>query len=203
MGVKVLRRLGAGTLVLFLLAGAVSAETYRIDPVHSSVVFSIRHIVSRVTGRFTDVSGTIVYDPAQVGTSRVQATIRVASIDTDNPKRDAHLRSPDFFNAEKYPEITFKSTGVKSEGNRLMVTGDLTVHGTTKQVVVPVEVLGTAVHPMRKVPVIGFAAELTIMRSDFGVNNWTDMAGVLGDEVRVMLNVEAVAEKASQAAGKK
>jgi len=195
-------RLGAGTLVALFLAGMASAETYRIDTVHSSVAFSIRHLVGRTTGKFTGFSGTVVYDPDHAEKSSVQATIRVASIDTDNEKRDAHLRGPDFFGAETYPEITFRSTATKREGDRLLVSGDLTMHGTTRQVILPVEILGTAVHPMRKVPVIGFAAELTVKRSNFGVNSWTDVAGVLGDEVKVTLNIEAVGKTPVQPAEK-
>jgi polyisoprenoid-binding protein YceI len=123
------------------------------------------------------------------------ATIQTASINTANAQRDKHLRSPDFFDAEKYPEISFKSTGAKKAGDRLMVTGDLTMHGITKSVVLPVEVLGVGTHPMSKAPVAGFTAELILKRSDFGVNNWTDVAGILGDEVKVTLNIEGVGGK--------
>ena len=180
---------------LALLAGDALGETYAIDAVHSSVGFGIRHIFSRTTGVFTEFAGEITYDPEDPGASSVTATIQVASINTNNERRDGHLTSPDFFDAEKYPGITFRSTEVKVDGDRLLVRGDLTIHGVTQSVVLPVEVLGVGDHPMRKAPVAGFAAELAVKRSSFGVNSWTDAAGVLGDDVAVSLNIEAVGPK--------
>ncbi len=185
----------SATILVLLLAGSGSANSYKVDPAHSSVEFSIRHIVSRVTGSFTDFSGSIMYDPEQVEKSTVEATIQIGSIDTRNEKRDNHLRSPDFFDAKKYPEMSFKSTGVKKQGDKLLATGDLTLHGVTKSVVLTVEVLGTGVHPMSKAPVAGFVGETVIKRSDYGVNNWTDATGMLGDEVRISLNIEAAGTK--------
>ncbi|MDP6775515.1 MAG: YceI family protein [Candidatus Latescibacteria bacterium] len=178
-----------------LLTGFALAETYKIDAVHSSVRFGIRHIFSRTTGSFTDFEGEIAHDPEDPGASSVTATILVSSIDTNNERRDGHLKSPDFFDVVKYPEITFNSTEVKVDGDRLLVRGDLTMHGVTQSVVLPVDVLGVGEHPMRKAPIAGFSAELTIKRSDHGVNSWTDAAGVLGDEVAVSLNIEAVGVK--------
>ena len=185
----------SATILVLLLAGSGSANSYKVDPAHSSVEFSIRHIVSRVTGSFTDFSGSIMYDPEQVEKSTVEATIQIGSIDTRNEKRDNHLGSPDFFDTKKYPEMSFKSTGVKKQGDKLLATGDLTLHGVTKSVVLTVEVLGTGVHPMSKAPVAGFAGETVIKRSDYGVNNWTDVTGMLGDEVRISLNIEAAGTK--------
>ena len=164
-----------------------------IDASHSSVRFSVRHIVSRTAGKFRDFSGSIVYDAEHPSKSSVKATIKMASIDTDNDRRDGHVKSADFFNVEKYPEMTFVSSSTKAKGNMLMVTGDLTMHGVTRKVVLPVEVLGVGIHPMTKASVAGFQADLTVKRSDFGVNSWTDVAGVLGDEVKVTLLVEALA----------
>ncbi len=191
MSTKWLRSSGIGVLAVLLLTGTGFAETYSIDAVHSSVGFTVRHIFSRVSGEFTDFSGAIMYNPDHPEKSSVEATIKVASINTNDGRRDNHLRSPDFFDAEKYPEIMFKSTGAKKQGDNLMVTGDLTMHGVTKTVVMPVEILGVGTHPMSKAPVAGFAAELTLKRSDFGVNNWTDTAKIVGDEVKVSINVEA------------
>lgn len=176
----------------FLLTGNALAETYEIDGVHSSVTFSIRHLVSRTKGEFNDFSGAIQYDPEHPEKTQVSGIIQVASIDTRNEKRDGHLKSGDFFEAEKFPTITFKSTQAKKKGDKLMITGDFTLHGTTKQVVLPVEVLGLGVHPRNKAPVAGFASQLVLKRSDYGVNSWTDMAGVLGDEVKVELTIEAL-----------
>ena len=188
------RGLALGFLAVLLSTDAAFGATYKIDIAHSSVGFSVRHIVSRTTGRFNDFKGRVVYDEANPSASTVSATIQIAGIDTDNERRDNHLRSADFFNAEKYPEMTFMSSSVEMKGDMLMVTGDLTLHGVTKQVVVPVEVLGVGVHPMTKAGVAGFQAELTLKRSDFGVNSWTDAAGVLGDEVTVSLAIEAGAD---------
>ena len=189
-------------LAVAILAASAQAATYSIDAVHSGVGFTIRHIVSRTSGSFTGVSGTIDYDPDHPEASVVMATIDVASIDTNNKKRDAHLKGADFFNAEKYPAITFSSTGAMKKGDRLMVTGDLTMHGVTQRVVLPVEVLGVGVHPRSKAAVAGFSAQTILKRSDFGVNSWTDVAGVLGDEVTVTLNIEAVVKPPREPAAK-
>lgn len=191
---RLTRFLTIAAITLLAPAGsAFGAQEYSIDAAHSSVGFSIRHIVSRTTGKFNDFKGTIVYDANNPANSSVNATIAVASIDTDNERRDGHLRSADFFNVEKYPNMTFRSTKVEPKGNVLNVTGDLTLHGVTKKVVMPVEVLGVGTHPMTKAAVAGFEANLVIKRSDFGVNNWTDAAGILGDEVNVNILIEAVA----------
>lgn len=175
-----------------LLAGSALAETYEIDKVHSSVAFSIRHLVSRTGGTFNDFSGTIQYDPKDPKKTQVEAVIQVASIDTKNEKRDGHLKSADFFAAEKYPTITFKSTKAERKGDVLMITGDFTMHGTTKKITLSVEVLGLGAHPRNNAPVAGFASELVLKRSDYGIDSWTDMAGVLGDEVKVALTIEAI-----------
>ncbi len=136
------RKSWAGILSLFLFAVPGFTETYQIDPSHSSVEFSVRHIFSQVSGKFKTFSGVIQYDPKSLENASVEATIKVASIDTDNEKRDNHLKSPDFFDAEKYPEITFKSESVKNQEGGLLLKGDLTMHGVTKSVLVLVEVLG-------------------------------------------------------------
>ena len=188
---RLLFRTFSATILVLLLADSGSANSYKVDVAHSSVEVSIRHIVSRVTGSFTDFSGSIMYDPEQAEKSTVEATIQIGSIDTRNEKRDNHLRSPDFFDTKKYPEMSFKSTGVKKQGDKLLATGDLTFHGVTKSVVLTVEVLGTGVHPMSKAPIAGFAAKTVIKRSDYGVNNWTDATGMLGDEIQISLNIEA------------
>lgn len=190
-----MRLLGAGILSALLFVGVGRAETYKIDTAHSNVSFSIRHLVSRSTGGFDDFTGTIMYDPANPAKMSVDATIQTKSIDTDNERRDNHLRSDDFFNVEKYPTITFKSTSAKKEGDKIMVTGNFTMHGTTKSITLPVTVLGTGKHPRNQAPIAGFETELTLKRSDYGVNSWTDAAGVLGDEVKVQITIEAVGPK--------
>lgn len=186
------RLLGAGLAVALFGVLPVQAETYQIDATHSAVDFSIRHLVGRTKGKFKEFTGAIVYDEKAVEKSSVEAVIKVASLDTENERRDGHLRSPDFFDAEKYPEITFKSSKVeKGEGGKLLVTGDLTLHGVTKSVQLAVEVLGTGIHPMTNMPVAGFSSGLAIKRSDYGINNWVDKANVLGDEVEVGILIEA------------
>lgn len=186
------RWLSAGLAVAVFGALPLQAETYQIDPVHSSVDFSIRHLVGITKGKFTDFSGTIVYDEKAAEKSSVVAVVKVGSIDTENEKRNNHLKSPDFFDVEKYPEIIFKSTKVeKGEGNKLLVTGDLTMHGVTKSIQLPVEVLGTGTSPFTQMAMAGFSSGTTLLRSDYGVNSWVDKAGVVGDEVKIGITVES------------
>lgn len=188
-------RLLAAAALFALAAGTVaSAETYTIDKVHSSVEFRIRHLVGRTTGQFGDFAGTIQYDPAKPAESMVEATIQVTSIDTDNEQRDGHLKGPDFLDVARFPIMLFKSTKVEKQETGLLVHGELTMHGVTRSIALPVEVLGLGTNPipqMKNAPMAGFVARTTVKRSDFGVNTWTDAAGVLGDEVEVTLNLEA------------
>ena len=179
--------------LVWALAHEAGAETYVVDLSHSSVDFSIRHLVSRTTGHFNEFSGTVTYDPAAPEASAFSGVIEAKSIDTGNERRDNHLRSADFFEVDKYPRIEFASTSVKKGKEDLLeVTGTLSLHGVTKPVTFPVEVLGVGVHPMNGKAVAGFAAELTVKRSDYGVDNWTDAAGVLGDEVKITVLIEAL-----------
>lgn len=187
-----LLRLRAGIAVAAAVASPIWAETYQVDPVHSSVGFSIRHFVSRVNGRFTEFSGTIDYDAKEVEKSSIQGVVKAASINTGFERRDHDLRGANFFEVEKYPEVTFKSTKVEKAGDdKLLVTGELTLHGVTKTVAVPVEILGTGTHPYRGTPLIGLTGKLTLKRSEYGVNHWSDDAKVLSDEVEITVNVEA------------
>jgi polyisoprenoid-binding protein YceI len=170
------------------------AETYTIDPQHSQAGFSIRHMMlSNVRGAFSKVSGTVEYDPAKPAASKVNATIEMSSVDTHDAKRDEHLRSADFFDVEKYPTMTFKSTKVAPRGkDGLTVTGDLTLHGVTKQVVLNVEG-PTAELKDPKGAKRGASATTKIHRKDFGItyNKQLDNGGVaLGEDVDVTLDVE-------------
>jgi polyisoprenoid-binding protein YceI len=192
---RLVTRLLIAVALAALVSGMAVAETYTIDRTHSSVEFRIRHLVGRTTGQFGDFAGTIQYDPVKPAEAKVEATIQVASIDTDNEQRDAHLKTPDFLDAVQFPTIAFKSTKVEKQEAGLLVHGELTMHGVTRAIVLPVEVLGLGTHPMpqmKNAPVAGFAARTTVKRADFGVNTWTDVAGVLGDEVEVTLNIEAI-----------
>lgn len=179
---------------LLLVAPAFASDTYKIDAVHSEVGFKVRHFVSRVSGRFTKFEGTIQIDEKNVKNSTVSVSIDVASISTDNAGRDGHLRSADFLDAEKFPTITFKSTAVTevSKG-QLQVTGDFTMHGVTKSIVLPITSLGGMATP--KDFRTGFEGSLKINRLDFGVK-WNKILGggqaMLSDEVDISLAVEAV-----------
>ncbi|MDA0710937.1 MAG: YceI family protein [bacterium] len=192
---KVVRGLSLGLLASLLLLGNGQAETYTIDAVHSTVDFTIRHLVSRSSGRFDDFSGTVTYDAAHPEKTSAEATIQVGSINTGNEKRDGHLKNPDFFDAETYPTITFKSTSAKKEGDTILLMGEFTMHGTTHSVTLPVTVLGVGAHPRNKAPMAGFESEIVLKRSDYGVNNWTDATGVLGDEVKVRITLETAGPK--------
>lgn len=169
------------------------AGTWNIDPVHSTVGFSVRHLmVSKVRGEFTDVRGAIVV--ADDGTPSVTAEIGVESIDTKNDQRDAHIRSADFFDAEKYPTATYVSTSVEADGDDYVVHGDFTLKGVTRPVDLKLEFNG--VNPgMGHGQVAGFEASTVINRKDFGID--IDMpletgGTVVGDKITLTLDIEAV-----------
>jgi polyisoprenoid-binding protein YceI len=193
-----------GPLALILALGypsvAPAGDPYVVDPVHSSVAFKIRHLVGTVTGHFRDFQGTIDLDREEPARSSVAFEIRAASIDTGNPKRDEHLRSPDFFDVDKHPTITFRSKRIaRTSGNRYAVTGDFTLHGVTKELTLPVEFLGTARDPWGNERA-GFSASTTLDRKAYGIvwNQTLDTGGLLlGDEVEVTIAIEAILKKPS------
>jgi len=172
------------------------ADTYEIDPAHTAVQFSIRHMmISNVRGEFTKLSGKAAGDVAHPTAATVEATIDATSVDTRNEKRDEHLRSPDFLDVAKFPTITFKSTKVEKDGAGWKLSGDLTLHGVTKPVVLAV----TNVTPPTKDPWgnvrIGAQATTTINRQDYGIvfNKTLDGGGVLvGDEIAITIDVEVM-----------
>jgi polyisoprenoid-binding protein YceI len=171
-----------------------AADTYQFDKAHTTVGFQVRHIVTNVGGRFQDFAGTIQVDRAKPETSSVEFTIQAASIDTNEPKRDEHLKSPDFFDVASHPTISFKSTSVKPAGkDTYEVTGNLTMRGVTKQVTLPVTFLGEAKDPWGSEK-IGFELSTVLNRKDYGIN-WNkvlDTGGVLvADDVRVQIAVTA------------
>jgi polyisoprenoid-binding protein YceI len=168
---------------------------YEIDPEHSSVMFKVKHLaVSTVTGRFNRFAGSFWYDATQPGAIRVTATADVASIDTDNARRDDHLRSEDFFWAERHPTMTFESREVrKNRDDEFEVVGDLTIRGVTRSVVLEVEIEGVG-RGTRGEPVMGLTATTEINRHDFGLrwNRAIESGGwVVGDEVQIVLELEA------------
>ncbi len=173
---------------------ATAPATYAIDRTHSEVLFRVRHLLSRVSGQFRDFSGTIVFDPAHPESSRVDFRIKTDSIDTAVADRDAHLRSDDFFAVEKYPEITFASTGVKSSGpDSFVVSGTLTIRGVAQTIDLPVTYLGTAKDPWGNEKA-AFEASIRLNRKDFGLtwNAALETGGLLvGDDVDVQLQVQA------------
>lgn len=174
------------------------------DLVHSSINFHVRHLmVSKVHGRFTKWSGVLQLDDEDLARSSVEVTIDASSIDTQEPKRDDHLRSADFLEVEKFPAVTFKSTQVTREGDeRYRVTGDLTIHGVTRSVTLDVEGGARVADPWGGTRT-GFSARTSISRKDYGLTwNVALEAGgfVVGDKLDITLEIEAVRKSASAAA---
>ena len=187
-------RKSAALLFLAALASPLqAADTWVVDKNHSSANFQVRHFVSKVGGRFSDFSGTIVADAAKPESSSVEFAVKTASIDTNQENRDKHLRSADFFDVEKFPEITFKSSKVTPKGkNQFDVAGTLTMHGVSKEITLPVTFLGSMGDKA------GFETQVTLNRKDYGIvwNKTLDAGGtLLGDEVQVSLNIEANKKK--------
>lgn len=184
----------AGTAALFLGAlnvATAAVENYVIDPVHSSVGFKIRHFVSKVPGSFTKLSGSISVDRENLEKSSIEAVIDVDSVYTANEKRDNHLRSPDFFDTAQFPTSTFKSKGWKKTGEDTFdVTGDLTLHGVTKEVLMKVTLLGFG-PGARGAQLSGWEGTTTIKKSDFGVAGPAILSAALGDEVTINVSIEA------------
>jgi polyisoprenoid-binding protein YceI len=172
---------------------AAATETFVFDKAHTQVGFQIRHFLTKVEGRFRDYEGRIVIDRQNPANSRVDVTIQAASIDTGNDRRDADLKSANFFEVDKYPTITFKSTKVTPNGKDLyLVTGDLTMHGVTKALAVPVRHTGFL--NLGKMEKAGFEVTFPMNRKDFGITwNRTLDAGraMLGDDVQITVLVEA------------
>jgi polyisoprenoid-binding protein YceI len=194
------------TAVLPALAAAETSN-WTIDPAHTNSQFSVRHLViSTVRGQFGKTTGALHLDEKDLTKSAVEATIDVTTIDTRVADRDTHLKSPDFFDAAKYPTMTFKSTKVEKAGDdKLNVTGDLTLKGNTKPVVFEVTYTPAAVTGMRGESRRGFSATTKINRKDFGLN-WSKVveAGpVVGDEVSIVVDAEAIKEQAKAATATK
>ena len=172
-------------------------RTYKIDKSHSEVIFQVRHLVTKVRGRFDDFEGAVTVNEEKPELSSVAFTIQATSIDTNEPQRDTHLRSADFFEVDKFPTITFRSKGVvKKSTESYDVVGDLTIHGVTKEITLPVTHLGKAKDPWGNER-LGFESEITLNRKDFGLlwNAPLELGGFLvGDDVKVSLSVQAVAQ---------
>lgn len=174
-------------------AASADSVVWTIDATHSELTFRIRHLVSRVRGGFDRWNGTIVAEPDRLGSGSVQVAIETASIDTGNERRDDHLRSDDFFSAEAHPRITFRSRKVEQQGERIRIRGDLTMRGVTRPVVLEGTYLGITKDAQGKRR-MGFEAETTINRHDFGVswNRAVESGAMLGDDVEISIVVAAV-----------
>jgi len=186
-------------------APAFAAETFQFDKSHTNVGFQVRHIFTMVSGRFTDYAGAIQVDRAKPENSTVEFTIQAKSIDTSEPRRDEDLRSANFFDVANHPTITFKSTSLKANGkDSWLVTGDLTMHGVTKQLTLPVTLLGEGKDPWGNEK-MGLETTVTLNRKDFGLtwNKTLETGGVLvGEEVKVQIAIEANKAKPAAPAAK-
>jgi polyisoprenoid-binding protein YceI len=200
MEVRMFRRLMVLIFVSLALVASARAQTWNIDPVHSHVGFTVRHmVITKVEGEFKDFAGAITgFDGKNVATGSVDVTIQIPSISTDNNQRDTHLKSPDFFDAAKFPTMTFKSKKiVKGTGDKFTMIGDLTMKGVTKEVTLDCTFNGTVVDPQGNTRA-GFSATTTINRQDYGVswnNSLADGGLVVGNDVVIDLEIEAVRAK--------
>lgn len=187
--------LAAALFATSLSTPAVAApQSYQFDKAHTHILFFIDHMgFSKMVGQFRGFDGTLDFDPADPTASSVSVSIQVASVATDVEKLDEHLRKPDFFDAEKFPTMTFASTSVAAAGEgKLKVVGNLTLLGVTKPVTLDVTVNKAGPHPFTKAPAAGFSITGSIKRSDFGMNF---MQGMLGDEVAIRIETEAQVAK--------
>lgn len=188
----------AAAIVLTMGAGVLSAQMteWKLDPSHSEADFAVKHMaISTVHGTFRGISGVIHLDPADLDKSSVEATIQVASVDTGVAARDSHLKGPEFFDVDKFPVMTFKSTRVARDGDGYNVAGDLTIHGVTKPVVLHMDAPGKQEVDAKGVAHRGFEASTTVNRQDFGLTYAGKMPGgdaTVGDQVKISLDVEAL-----------
>jgi polyisoprenoid-binding protein YceI len=184
------------SMLLVPALASAQVEKYTVDVAHSEIGFTVRHFVSKVPGRFKQFEGEIQMDPKDPTTMVINGKAKTASISTDNERRDAHLQTPDFFDAANNPEVTFKSKKVTKDGDKYTVLGDLTMRGVTKEVPLQVEVLGVQGNKA------GFEATGRVNRKDYGIN-WNktlDTGGtVLSDDVDITLRIEANKQEAEAA----
>lgn len=187
------KTLFAAGLLAALAAPTAFADDFDVDAVHSSVMFRVKHVgVSYTYGRFNQVEGTFSFDQADASKCKVELTIRTQSVDTNNAKRDQHLKGPDFFNAEEFPVITFTSKQwTKKDDDTWTVKGDMSMHGVTKEITVDVDLVGIGDLGERFGFRAGVEAVFTIKRSDFGMNFGVDN-GSVGDDVKIWLAVEGI-----------
>jgi len=190
------KKFGFAVLITVLGTFSVNAQNstiWKIDKAHTSVNFSINHFFSSVTGKFTNFDGDINIDRNNLKASKVNFTIMVNSVNTDNKKRDEHLQSPDFFNTKAYPNMTFKSTKIEKKSEKeYLVYGKLTIRDKTKDIVLLATITGEMEHPMKKGTIIlGILIDTTLDRTEYGVGtgNWAT-SKVVGDEVKIHIPME-------------
>jgi polyisoprenoid-binding protein YceI len=193
------KRFSIAFLVAVALGASAMADTWNIDKAHSSVGFSVRHLViSKTKGTFVDFTGMVEFDGKNLDKASVQAIVQMASVNTDDEKRDEHLRAPDFFDAEKYPTMTFKSTKIiPGDDNEFEMIGNLTIKDVTKEVSFEGEFSGVMDDPWGNTRA-GFSAETTINRQDFNVaweNKLQDGSLVVGNDVKIELEIELIKAK--------
>lgn len=189
--------------LLLLPLTAVAADSYRIDPAHSSLTFFVRHMgISNVRGHFDKFDGSILLDKGEV--REASGTIQTGSINTGVPKRDDHLRTADFFDASTYPVITFKTRKVEKAEGKTVLIADFTMRGVTRELRLPITLSGPIKDPQGNIR-IGIEAEIDINRRDYGINysgNLENGAALVGEKVSLVINAEAIKETPGQAAGK-
>jgi polyisoprenoid-binding protein YceI len=185
--------LGFALLTGFAAPALAAPEKFNLDKPHTQIVFVVSHMgFSHSYGKFTDYAGTVNIDDAEPTKSNADVTIQTASIDLDDQKWNEHLKGKDFFDVEKFPTMTFKSTKVEKTGDKTAnVTGDLTLLGVTKPVTLAVVHNNTGKHPMKDIRATGFSATGTIKRSEFGMNYGLPM---IGDDIKILIEVEAYGE---------
>ena len=193
--------LNLAVVLISLYGAALAADEFKIDPAHSSVNFAVAHAggISTVVGRFTAFEGKITFDDKDVAKSSVNVTIKTASINTDVQRRDDDLRSANYFDVEKFPEITFQSKSVEKKGDSYVAHGTLAIHGVSKDVDLPFEFKGPVDAGQNRGKVMGAHASLTVNRNDFGVGKPTPM---IGSDVKIDLYVEARMAPPAPAPGK-
>jgi polyisoprenoid-binding protein YceI len=177
------------------------ADSWNIDAAHSQITFTVRHMVfAKVRGKFGKWTGTLQLDPADLGKSQVEVTIDAGSVDTSDAQRDGHLKSPDFFDVAKFPSLTFKSKSVQTRGaDKARITGDLTLHGVTKEIALDAELSGRGKDPWGNERV-GFSATAAVDRTEFGLNfnQVLETGGVLvGNKVDIDIDLQAIKAKAA------
>lgn len=194
--VSTIKKLGLAVLLTVFGAFSINAQNvpmWKIDKAHTSVNFSINHFFSSVTGKFKNFDGDINFDPNNLKGNKFDFAVTVNSVNTDDQKRDNHLKSEDFFNAKTYPSMTFKSTRIEKKSEKeYSIYGKLTIKDKTKDVVLPMKVTGEMEHPMMKgTIVLGILIDTTLDRTDFGVGtgDWATTM-VVGDEVRIHIPME-------------